>query len=226
MTRNAIQTSEHISLGALLTAAGGFLEAYSFLTRDEVLANCQSGNLVLTALFAVQGESSLALRWFVPVCAFVAGVLLTEWCHSRGFSGRLHWRQAVVLFEALVLFGVGWIPRGGNIPATVLIAFVCAMQANTFRSLHGTAYATIMCTGNLRSAVQLGYAGMRGERECGAQAGRYAVIIACFAAGAAFGTVCTRLLGIRAVWAACGLLGAAFCLMFVRELPARDSAHA
>ena len=63
MTRNAIQTSEHISLGALLTAAGGFLEAYSFLTRDEVLANCQSGNLVLTALFAVQGEWSLALRW-------------------------------------------------------------------------------------------------------------------------------------------------------------------
>lgn len=60
MTRNAIQTSEHISLGALLTAAGGFLEAYSFLTRDEVLANCQSGNLVLTALFAVQGEWSLA----------------------------------------------------------------------------------------------------------------------------------------------------------------------
>ena len=45
----ARQRSDGLAVGVLLTLAGGFLESYSFITRNEVLANCQSGNLVLTA---------------------------------------------------------------------------------------------------------------------------------------------------------------------------------
>ena len=79
----ARQRSDGLAVGVLLTLAGGFLESYSFITRSEVLANCQSGNLVLTAMFAVQGKWALALRWFAPVVAFVIGVLLTEFVRDR-----------------------------------------------------------------------------------------------------------------------------------------------
>ena len=33
--------------------------------------------------------------------------------------------------------------------------FVCAMQVETFRELEGSSYATTMCIGNLRSAMQV-----------------------------------------------------------------------
>ena len=35
-----------------------------------------------------------------------------------------------------------------------LVSFVCSMQVESFRLLHGSAYATTMCTGNLRSATE------------------------------------------------------------------------
>ena len=50
------------------------------------------------------------------------------------------------------------------ITATVLIALACAIQADAFKKLHGSPYATIMCTANLRS--RLVYVRVRQARDC------------------------------------------------------------
>ena len=41
------QPSESMALGALLTLAGGFQDAYSYNGRGHVFANAQTGNVVL-----------------------------------------------------------------------------------------------------------------------------------------------------------------------------------
>ena len=212
----ARQRSDGLAVGVLLTLAGGFLESYSFITRSEVLANCQSGNLVLTAMFAVQGKWALALRWFAPVVAFVIGVLLTEFVRDRMKAhGRVHWRQAALLVEIALIFATGFMPEGDlNVTATVLIALACAIQADAFKKLHGSPYATIMCTANLRSGLIHLYDWRgHGNDDAAIKARDYFLIIMCFMAGAILGTCSVWLLGVRAAWVCCVLMLGAFIIM-------------
>ena len=48
--RTKIQRSDSFLVGALLALTGGFLDAYSYLTRGGVFANAQTGNMVLLGL--------------------------------------------------------------------------------------------------------------------------------------------------------------------------------
>ena len=50
------QMSETFCLGALLAVTGGFLDAYTYLTRGRVFANAQTGNLVLLAMNLAGGQ--------------------------------------------------------------------------------------------------------------------------------------------------------------------------
>ena len=212
----ALQRSDGLAVGVLLTLTGGFLESYSFITRDEVLANCQSGNLVLSAMYAFQGQWSLALRWFAPVVAFVIGVLTTEFIRDRmNNSGRIHWRQIALLIETALIFITGLMPQGElNVTATVLIALACAIQADSFKKLHGSPYATIMCTANLRSGLIHLYDWRgRGNPNAATKARDYFLIILMFMLGAVLGVAFVRLLGVRASWVCCIMMLGAFCVM-------------
>ena len=41
-----VKVSESIRLGTLLAFSGGFLDAYTFMTRDGTFANAETGNIV------------------------------------------------------------------------------------------------------------------------------------------------------------------------------------
>ena len=124
------QVSESLPLGILLAIVGGFLEAYTFLSRGGVFANCETGNLVLLALYLAQGEFRRAVIYIPPIAAFFCGVLLTNKIRCAAAPHpRLHWRQITILFEALCLVLVAFVPYGRyDIVVTTLISFVCSIQ--------------------------------------------------------------------------------------------------
>ena len=66
----------------------------------------------------------------------------------------LHWRQITVAAELLLLAAVAFLPAALDNAANVLVAFVCAVQVESFRKVNGNAFATTMCTGNLRSGTE------------------------------------------------------------------------
>ena len=141
--------SETFALGALLAAAGGFLDAYTYLLRGGVFANAQTGNIVLLGMRLAEGEPGRALGYLVPILAFAAGVAATEglrrrWAASpRGRAARLHWRQIVLGAECAILLAVAFLPAGRwDMAANVAISFLCAMQVQAFRALEGNAFAT------------------------------------------------------------------------------------
>ena len=68
------QPSESMALGALLTLAGGFQDAYSYNGRGHVFANAQTGNVVLLGQNLAMGHWQEALRYLLPLLAFLAGV--------------------------------------------------------------------------------------------------------------------------------------------------------
>ena len=92
------------------------MDAYSCLFRGEVFANAQTGNVLLFSIHLSKGEWLPALHYAFPIAAFLCGVALAVFlCHFCRRRERLHWRQICVLFEAVVLFSVAWIPQSASI---------------------------------------------------------------------------------------------------------------
>ena len=203
-------------VGALLAAAGGLLDAYTYLSRGGVFANAETGSMVLFGICLIQGQWRRAAGYLLPILAFALGVLAAEFIREHHRSGpRYHWRHTVLLAEIAVLCAVAFLPRGEWDPAAnTLVAFVCALQVETFRKVRGNPFATTMCTGNLRSGTEAIYHALTGGKRTSVEKGLcYYAVIACFIAGAALGVLLTKLAPQRAVLGAAVLQLAAFGLM-------------
>lgn len=218
------QMSESFFLGALLAAVGGFLDAYTYLLRGHVFANAQTGNIVLLSLHLAQLQFAEAFYYLIPILAFALGVVIAELIR-RAFRShpRIHWRQITIGAELLLLLVVAFLPCGRlDMAVNVVISLLCAMQTESFRKVNGNAFATTMCTGNLRSATELLFRYRvtkdKAERDRSLQ---YYGVLLFFIGGAAAGTLLSRRFGAKAVLFCCIALAAAFTAMFFREgLPA------
>lgn len=147
------QISESLPIMILLTLSGGFMDAYSYLCRGEVFANAQTGNILLFGVNLSMGHWSKALQYVCPVLAFAIGIAAAEFVR-RKFTNRkhVHWRQIIVFCEAVILFGVMFIPQELNLLANSLTSLACGAQVESFRKIQGNGMATTMCIGNLRMA--------------------------------------------------------------------------
>ena len=213
------QMSEAMPTGIFLTLSGGFQDAYTYYTRGKVFANAQTGNIILLGHNAMNGDFTDAFRYLAPVLAFAGGIYISE--VIRGIYreyGKLHWRQIVVALEILLLFVVGFLPQSMNMAANILVSFVCAMQVEAFRKMKGSAYASTMCIGNLRSATEMLYRYRHTkEKGCLEKCLRYYGVILVFGIGAALGSLMTSLFKERTIWISCGFLFVCFCSMFMKE---------
>ena len=156
------QRSESFTAAALLALAGGFLDAYTYLCRGAVFANAQTGNMVLLALRAAEGNWAKAFHYLMPILAFSLGVLVAELIkRAHRHPGRIHWRHTVLAVEmaALVLASLAPVGEWDSL-VNVTVSFVCALQVETFRKVRGYPFASTMCTGNLRSGTEALYHGV------------------------------------------------------------------
>ena len=209
------QMSETFRIGAVLALAGGFLDAYTYLVRGKVFANAETGNMVLLGVNLLNGQWEKAMGYVAPILAFAIGVVVAEAIKKRFQERFLHWRQISLLAEMVILLIVAFLPQSMNNTANVAVAFVCAVQVESFRKVHGNAFATTMCTGNLRSGTERLWQFLQsGQRESLTQAVRYYGIIFSFIVGAALGSFASGLWAERAVLVPCVLLLAAFLMMF------------
>lgn len=213
------QMSEAFINSALLALSGGFQDAYTYNTRNKVFSNAQTGNVVLMSQYMMEGKWMTALHYVFPLLAFAFGVLIAEQIQHRfKFAKRLHWRQAVLLMEILILFVVGFIPEKWNIFATVLVSFACAMQVQSFRKMKGYSYASTMCIGNLRSGTDALSVYIREKKpEQLKQSLYYYGIILLFAIGAGIGGILSSRFGVHMIWVSCIFLLASFLLMFIEN---------
>lgn len=210
------QMSETFFNNAFLALSGGFQDAYTYNVRDEVFSNAQTGNVVLMSQHLMTGEWGVAVRYLFPILAFAAGVFLAEQIqHHYRYAKMLHWRQGILVFEILLLYMVGFIPRELDMLATALVSVACAMQVQAFRKVRGYSYASTMCIGNLRSGMEAVsiYIRERNPEQLRRSAHYFGVILM-FALGAGIGGNLSLRFGIRTIWISCFLLLISFFLMF------------
>ena len=213
------QMSESFVVGILLCLCGGFQDAYTYVCRDKVFANAQTGNIVLLGNHLAQQDWSGAVRYAVPILAFTAGIFVAQKVHFHfGKSEKIHWRQLVLLLEIVVLFAAGFFPIGMSLPANALISFSCAMQVQTFRKVNGYAFASTMCIGNIRSGMEsLCVFGRTRDKHILFKSLCYFAIIVMFAFGAGLGSGLISTFKFYTIWFSSILLFVSFLFMFIKE---------
>lgn len=214
--------TERLTAACVLSMVGGFLDIYTYLYRGGVFANAVTGNIVLLGLnlavtnWGACGRYLLAI-FFYALGVFASGVVQ----HRLADSRRVVWHQVVLALEMLCLVAAAFIPYGElDFIVNGLISFVCAMQAQSFRLVHGLPFASTMCTGNLRSGTHalFNHLVKKEDGELG-KAFHYYLVILCFIAGAVGGTLLLKELGPFALLAApAGLLVALLLVSSKRQL--------
>lgn len=196
---------ESFFLALLLTVTGGFLDAYTFCCRDQVFSNAQTGNVVRVGIALAMGNYQEVIRYLIPIFAFAGGVFLAMAIRDRyDEENRAAWRKRILVMEMLVAGVVSLVPMKSvpNIFANVLVSFLCALQAESFRKVGGKTFASTMCTGNLRSGTENLYQAItKKDRKFWKNAGQYFGIILTFIAGAAVGVFVSDALGESAILA-------------------------
>ena len=215
------QMSDTIRVGLLLAIVGGFLDAYTYLCRGQVFANAQTGNMVLFGIKMMEGHIIQALYYALPILAFFIGIVIAEMIKHHFFEHpKIHWRQIVLMIEAIVILIVAFLPKDFNMFCNIMISFICSLQVESFRKFNGNPYASTMCTGNLRSGTELLAVGTlenNGEqRKYGLW---YYWIDLVFVAGAAASALLCQVLAERAVWVcAAALLSAILFIRYHRRM--------
>lgn len=197
-----------------LAFIGGFLEAYTYLLKGSIFANAQTGNFALMALnLAYFKEPLNALYYLIPISAYVVGIILTVRLPGR-FKGRISWYTLFMIIQFCVFAVVGALPESmPHSVTTVSVAFLCAMQYNTFKSCRGVTMSTVFCTNNLRQFAISAAQSRHGDKNAVIRRGiLYLANIIFFVFGAAAGAFLIRLLqthelgGERAIWLCCLIL--------------------
>lgn len=212
------KASESYLVGVLLAIAGGYLDVYTYVCRGGVFANAQTGNIVLLGIRVADKNWSELMFYMYPILAFMAGILITEVVRRRfRYNPGLHWRQIVIVLEFLVLWVIAFTPSGvADDVVNSAVSFVCSMQVESFRRFNGSAYATTMCTGNLRSATeQLFYYNINRDKAALIKSLQYYGIILFFIVGAVIGTAITRIFLEKSVLIVCLILLVVFVIMFI-----------
>lgn len=219
MRGERFQMSDSMKVAAFIVLSGGFQDAYTYCSRGAVFANAQTGNIVLMASSIIHGNWAGVLKYLIPVTAFMLGTGASERIHTRfRNSERIHWRQLILLYEIALLFLVGFIPQRLNPLANAMVSFVCAMQVQSFHTVYGHVYASTMCIGNLRGAVEA-FCRYRQTRDALLlrRSLTYFSVIFLFAVGAGAGALVSERFGNGAIWVCCALLSVGAILMFRPE---------
>ena len=213
---NKRQISESIEVGIFLALSGGFMDAYSYINRGKVFANAETGNIILMALKVCEGKFFEAVNYLIPIISFAVGVAICEIIKYRKERiNMIHWRQILVLFEIFAFIAVGFLPQEMNRVANAIISMISGIQFATFPKIRGTAMATTMCTGNLKTGTQNMYRGIKtGDKSAIEKGLYYYVCILVFIAGTTIGYFAVKLMAEKAIFLAALAMINIFIMMF------------
>ena len=190
---------ESLLVAMLLSGAGGFLDAFTWLDYDGVFSNAQTGNAILLGVYAASGQWTQALRHLPPIAAFVVGVFMASRLRARAGEPRAALISVVI---EIGLLGLVLIlpPDFPRLAVPLGISFVAALQNSSFAKVEGWRYNSAFTTGDLSRSVEAlgGMIGLR-DRRALRQARVLATICATFALGAGFGAMATEHIGHKAL---------------------------
>lgn len=213
------QMSESVLVGVLLAFSGGYMDAYTYVFRDNVFANAQTGNIILLGINLSNMNYSESVRYLFPVISFITGVFSAQLLKLNFQDVRKpHWRQMAILAEILIMLAVAFMGTDMNLIANSMISLACGIQVQSFRKVHDNSLATTMCIGNLRTATDLFCSAIyKKDKQLLHKSMFYYEFIVIFTLGAVFGKNCIVLMGQWSILVSALILFIVFIFMFFEE---------
>lgn len=216
-----VQTS--LRFGMVVTAAGGFLDSYSFMSHGGVFAGAQTGNFVQLGIHVARWDGSEMLRLLVPILGFIVGVAFAALLTQTRLQRVVHdpFRMALAV-ELGLLATVGFMPSSvSTILISGILCFAAGIQLVIFHQLHSWAFSTTITQGNvvntITATMNVLFNNDKAERE---RARVFASVTAAFVIGAAVGGVMTVVFGSQ------GVLGAILLLLIALGMLIRERSNA
>ena len=188
----------------MMTFIGGYVNAYTYITRNKILANMHTANMSKFGISIALGEWKNALSFFIPMLACILGATFSGYVKYIITKNKYKsdWRKIALILESLALFGVGLIPLSSpDFIVTTIISFFMGYQLCLCRKCIGIAFNTTICTGNLRTVGQLLYDALdEKNKDCLKKLITFTIITFSFALGAIPGTIISMALSTKSVW--------------------------
>lgn len=197
------------NLDILITVAGGYMDAYSYLAQGRVFATGQTGNFVLLAVYLARMDFRMVIHYLTPILLFWAGIFASMHMRHLFRKNGHRWERGTLWLEITVFALIGFLPD--SVPEVLvnsLISFCAAMQYCCFRTMEqNAAYASIFCTGNMRSCAEQLYLGLVRKDTAALKKGMgYLGILGAFFIGVLLGVLGDLWLSSSAAWGICLLL--------------------
>jgi uncharacterized membrane protein YoaK (UPF0700 family) len=208
--RDADVCTGSVPVALLLAAVAGLLDAIVYLNHGHVFATAMTGNTVLLGIAALSGDFGQVIHHAAPIVAFVVGAVIARWLGRA----TAHAYLISLLFEAAALVIAGVLPASFPQVALVLwIAFVSAVQVESFRRIGPFPYSSTYLTGDLRDIAESLHdtftAAGSDHRAARARLRDLGLVWLCFLAGAALGALAAPVLGEHGFWLPLPLLAMA-----------------
>lgn len=185
-----LHREETLTVAALLAFAGGYIDAYSWITH-RVFANAQTANMLFLSINAMEGEWIKALHYLPSLTAFVIGVVMACWL--RRLAGTRAAPISILVEIAFLVLVAILHNRLPGVAGTLGISFVAAMQAASFPRVEEWSYSSVMATTNLRQAIESLFDALAGcaDPRPFRRPMVFGAILAAFGVGAAVGAYVT-----------------------------------
>lgn len=196
------RTDQSLWVFCLLAVVGGFLETYTYMTRNKIFSNAQTGNFIYLSLNLAQGKVWEALPYLVPMFAYVLGILFTLFFPEKIFRGSLRWQTTLIGVEIVGLLIIGFIPPDApNVLVYAPVSFLSAMQYNSFTRCREATLSTIFVTNNLRQVtVNLYQTITKRDRIAMDRLAVFVSVIVIFCGGVIVGAFAVNAFSCHAVW--------------------------
>lgn len=138
----------------IITFVGGYMNGYTYITRNNILANMHTANMSKLGINIALGEWLEALHYFIPIITCILGAAFSKLIETIliNFNFKGDWRKFALVLEGIALFLIGLIPSSfPDIIVTNLVSFLMGYQLCLFRNCLGIPFNTTICTGNIRT---------------------------------------------------------------------------
>ena len=188
----------------MVTFVGGYMNGYTYITRNNILANMHTANMSKLGINIGLGNWQDAIRYFIPIVACILGAAFSELIKSILVKHKYigDWRKLALVLESIGLFFIGCIPSSfPDLIVTNLVSFFMGYQLCLFKECLGIGFNTTICTGNLRNVGQLLYNTLdEKSKESIKKLLTFTCLTFSFAVGAIPGTLISLFISTKAVW--------------------------
>lgn len=206
----------------IITFVGGYMNAYTYITRNGILANMHTANMSKLGINIALNHWQKALNHFIPILVCILGAAFSEyikfWIIKKKYKGD--WRKIALLLESIALFYIGLLPK--SVPdrmVTNLISFLMGYLLCLFRNCFGIAYNTTICTGNLRIVGQLLYSALdEKSKDSIKKFTTFTALTFSFVLGVIPGTIISIIIDTKSVWICSFILLAQVVWIYIYEL--------